>query len=123
IRGRVDSTSFPAGRTVVYIEFTDLPESKKYWWFVNEDGEVDLCVTDPGYDIDLYLVTTLRTLTEVWMGDVSLQRAREERKVEIHGREELRRRLRSWLRLSPFAEIRRHDAGKGVAAYRGEGLQ
>jgi DNA-binding HxlR family transcriptional regulator len=113
IRGRVDPASFPPGRTVVHIEFTDLPIPQQHWWLVNEDEEVDLCLKDPGYDIDLYLITTLRTLTEVWMGDVSLQRVIEESKMEIHGREELRRRLRSWLRLSPFAGIRRHDAQRG----------
>ena len=110
IRGRVDPASFPSARTVVQIEFTDLPAPKKRWWLVNEGDEVDLCLKDPGYEIDLYLVTNLRTMTEVWMGDVSLERASEESKLEIHGREELRRRLRSWLRLSPFAGIRRRDA-------------
>jgi len=110
IRGRVDPTSFPPGRTVVQIEFIDLPAPKKRWWLVNEDNEVDLCLKDPGYEVDLYLVTDLRTLTEVWMGDVSLERANEESKLEISGREGLRRRLRSWLRLSPFAGIRRRDA-------------
>jgi DNA-binding HxlR family transcriptional regulator len=110
IRGRVDPARFPSGRTVVRVEFTDRPAPQKHWWLVNEDEEVDLCLKDPGYDVDLYLVTTVRTLTEVWMGDVSLPRVIAEGRMEIHGREELRRRLRPWLRLSPFAGIRRYDA-------------
>jgi len=121
IRGRVDPASFPPGRTVVQIEFTDLPALKKRWWLVNEGDEVDLCVKDPGYEVALYLVTTLRTLTEVWMGDVSLERASAEGTLEIHGRGELRRRLRSWLRLSPFAGIRRHDTHDATAAIAAKG--
>jgi hypothetical protein len=109
IRGCVDSRSLPPGRTVVQVEFTDLPEPKKYWWLVNENDEVDLCLKDPGFEVALYLVTDLRTLTEVWMGDVSLTRAMEEGTLEVYGRAEIRRCLRSWLQLSPFAGIRRRD--------------
>jgi hypothetical protein len=41
------------------------------------------------------------------MGDISLQRATDQELLEIRGSRELRRRLRSWLRLSPFASVRR----------------
>jgi DNA-binding HxlR family transcriptional regulator len=109
IRGCVDPRSLPPGRTVVQVEFTDLPEPKKYWWLVNENDEVDLCLKDPGFEVALYLVTDLRTLTEVWMGDVSLTRAMEEGTLEVYGRAEIRRCLRSWLQLSPFAGLRRRD--------------
>ena len=110
IRGGVDPGSCPAGRTVVQIEFTDLPDAKKYWWLVNENDEADLCLKDPGFEVALYLVTDLRTLTEVWMGDVSLTRAMTDGRLAVHGRTEMRRCLRSWLHLSPFAGIRRRDA-------------
>jgi DNA-binding HxlR family transcriptional regulator len=116
IRGRVDPASFPPGRTVVQIEFTDLPDLKKHWWLVNESDQVDLCLKDPGFEVALYLVTDLRTMTEVWMGDVSLKRAITEGTLEVHGRAEIRRCLRSWLQLSPFAGIQRRDTPLGAAA-------
>jgi DNA-binding HxlR family transcriptional regulator len=115
IRGRVDPARFPPGRTVVQIEFTDLPVAQKHWWLVNEDDEVDLCLKDPGYEVALYLVTDLQTMTDVWMGDVSLKRAIAEGTLQVHGRAELSRCLPSWLQLSPFAGIRRHDVRSGVA--------
>ena len=109
IHSGVNPGSCPPGRTVVQIEFTDLPDAKKYWWLVNENDEVDLCLKDPGFEVALYLVTDLRTLTEVWMGDVSLTRAMADGTLSVHGRAELRRCLRSWLHLSPFAGIRPRD--------------
>ncbi len=115
IRGRVDPACLPPGRTVVRIEFTDLPSPQKYWWLVNEIDEVDLCLKDPGYDVALYLVTDLRTMTEIWMGDVPLKRAIEEGTLEVHGRTEIRRCLQPWLQLSPFAGIRRHDVRQSIA--------
>jgi len=115
IRGRVNPACLPLGRTVVRIEFTDLPSPQKYWWLVNEIDEVDLCLKDPGYDVALYLVTDLRTMTEIWMGDVPLKRAIEEGTLEVHGRTEIRRCLQPWLQLSPFAGIRRHDVRQSIA--------
>ena len=109
IRGGVAPRSLPPGRTVVQVEFTDLPGAKKHWWLVNEKDEVDLCLKDPGFEVALYLVTALRTLTEIWMADVSLTRAMAEGRLAIHGRTEMRRCLRSWLQLSHFAGIRRGD--------------
>ena len=35
---------------------------------VERGHEADLCTVDPGYDVDLYVSTDLRTLTELWLG-------------------------------------------------------
>ena len=107
IRGRVAPGCFPADRTVVRVELTDVPKAESLWWLVNADEDVDLCVTDPGYDVDLYLGATLRDLTEIWMGDISVSRAIRDGVLQVQGRSELRRYLRSWLQLSPFAATKR----------------
>ena len=31
-------------------------------------ADVDLCSVDPGFDVDLYVSTDLRTMTAIWMG-------------------------------------------------------
>jgi hypothetical protein len=49
---------------VIYVEFTDL-KKMRCWWLVVQNGEVDLCVKDPGYEVDVYLFTDLLTLTQV----------------------------------------------------------
>ena len=33
-----------------------------------DEGKVDLCAVDPGYEIDLYVRSSLRSMTAVWMG-------------------------------------------------------
>ena len=107
IRNRVEPQKLPPGKIVVQITFDDLREAERHWWLVNEYDEVDLCLEDPGYEVDLYIVTKLRVLTEIWLGDLSLARAINEAKLKVHGRSDVRRCLRAWLRLSPFAGIRR----------------
>lgn len=49
------------------IEFTDMDPKKRFWWLVVRDNDVDVCVKDPGYEVDLLIASDLRTLTAVWM--------------------------------------------------------
>ena len=37
-------------------------------WSSSPSCEVDLCWSDPGFDVDLYVSTDLRTMTAIWMG-------------------------------------------------------
>ncbi len=69
------------------------------------DRETDLCSVDPGFDVDLYLATDLRTMTEIWMGYTTIRRAKEGGKLTITGDRQLEAKLGTWLRLSPFAKV------------------
>ena len=53
------------------------------------DRETDLCSVDPGFDVDLYLATDLRTMTEIWMGYTTIARAKESGKLTITGDRQL----------------------------------
>ena len=108
----VQPTVFGEQRTVVHLELTDQPSRKREWWFVNQDGQLELCLEDPGYDVDLYLTTTLPDMIHIWRGDISLIQALESDRLEAHGSTRLKRSLRSWLKLSPFSpyESKSQDA-------------
>ena len=60
--------AFPAGRISVQFDFSDLPASKRTWWLVSDREEADLCPTDPGFEVDLYVATDLRTMTPRFHG-------------------------------------------------------
>ncbi len=98
--------NFPRRRIVVAFEFTEAPTNKSHWWLVSEQTEVDLCLNDPGYEVDLFIATDVRTMTAVWMGDVPLELAMASGALEAHGPTDLRRRLSAWLGLSAFASIK-----------------
>ena len=97
---------FPAERVVVAFEFTGLPQNKRWWWLVSEGDRADLCMTDPGFETDLFITTDLRTMTAVWTGDLALEAAIGSGALEVQGPTELRRQLSSWLGLSKFASIK-----------------
>jgi DNA-binding HxlR family transcriptional regulator len=106
MRRNIDPTPMPCRRNTIQIIFGDLKETKRNWWLIVQPGqEVDLCSVDPGFDVDLYLATDLRTMTEIWMGYTSIARAKEQRKLVITGNRQLEADLGTWLSLSRFAKI------------------
>jgi hypothetical protein len=67
--------------------------------------DVDLCSVDPGFDVDLYVSTDVRTMTEIWMGYTTIARAKEQAKLFVSGNKELETSMRSWFSLSRFAKV------------------
>jgi len=102
MRRRVDPTVFPERRITVYFEFTDVPKNKTQWWVVNDRESVDLCPKDPGFPVDLYVTTDIRTMIDIWLGKRTWGAAVGSGRVEVVGPRELRDRIKSWLLLSPI---------------------
>ncbi|HYG90975.1 MAG TPA: helix-turn-helix domain-containing protein [Azospirillum sp.] len=93
----------PPGRVVIEIDFTDVKRMKR-WWVVIENGTVDLCLDDPGYDVDVVMTTDLRSLTQVYIGDLPLERACAAERIDIQGARELVRGMPRWFARSKFAD-------------------
>lgn len=108
IHRRIDCKYFPEqGRFTATFTLRDAPDARRQWWLVIKDRRVDLCVHDPGYEIDLYVDACLRALTEVWMGRRSLEHAVREREVVLDGQRAHIQSFPQWFLLSPFAPYAR----------------
>jgi DNA-binding HxlR family transcriptional regulator len=106
MRRNIDPNPMPQCRNIIQVIFTDLTEAQRNWWLIVEPyHEVDLCSVDPGFDVDLYISTDLRTMTKIWMGYTTIARAKEQGSIVVTGNKELERNLGSWLTLSPFAKV------------------
>lgn len=106
IRRNIDPTPMPLRRSTIQVIFSDLHETRRNWWLIVQPGKsVDLCSVDPGFDVDLYLSTDLRTMTEIWMGYIEASRAKDEGRLTITGNRQLEADLKSWLSLSRFAKV------------------
>jgi len=96
---------FQAPRTVLHFEFSDFDAKFRRWWLVVQNGEVDVCMKDPGHEVDLKVLTDVRTLTGVWMGDIGLGQALRDRRIRLAGDDRLRRDISTWLGANYFADI------------------
>ncbi len=77
---------------------------------VEPGNEVDLCLVDPGFDVDLYVSTDLRTMTEIWLGYMAIGLASEDDRLVLMGNSKLAADLRTWLKLSVFANVEKKVA-------------
>lgn len=108
IRRTMDASHLPGDRRlVIKFRFADAPKAKSLWWLVTEDGDPQLCLTDPGHEIDMLVDTDVRSLARVWIGEDDLRSALRSGAIKAQGDPRLVETLPDWLRESPFAAGRR----------------
>lgn len=99
----VDPSKLIGDESVIQFKFSDLIEQSD-WWLLVRNQNVDLCITDPGKDVDVYFNCSVRTMYEVWMGDRSYKEVMSSGDMTVQGEPALLRNIRSWLRPGVFAE-------------------
>jgi hypothetical protein len=96
----------PPRRHTIQFIFNDRPPSERNYWLIVEPGnEVDLCLVDPGFDVDLYVSTDLRTMTEIWLGYAAIGAVSGDGRFVVTGNSKLAADLRKWFKLSVFAKL------------------
>ena len=55
----------PGDHHVFHVRFTDDPQQ---FWIVIEFGDPSVCLTDPGFDVDVTITADLGSLFQVWLG-------------------------------------------------------
>jgi DNA-binding HxlR family transcriptional regulator len=98
-------------RCTIKFEYPEMSAGRRSWWLVIDHGQVDLCAVDPGYDVDLYVIGKLRSMTAVWMGHSTLRAEVSGGNIELTGDKAIARSMHDWLGLSPFAKERPRVAG------------
>jgi DNA-binding HxlR family transcriptional regulator len=105
MRRNLNCQPMPKRRSTIEFMYPDAPKQQREWWLVVTPGEdVDLCSINPGFDVDLYVSTDLRTMTAIWMGYEPLKRALRDGQVKLTGDKQLAQNIETWLALSPFAK-------------------
>ena len=102
---RIDTSHFPDERMVLRFEFVDYPSKLRLWWLVVTGEEVDICLKDPGHEVNLFIQSTLKTMTQIWVGDLSVKKARRDKLLHLTGDTALRSSMSSWIGCSLLAHI------------------
>ena len=116
IQRRLDTGALPDGETVLCFIFEELTQFKSWWIVINGD-DVDLCTKNPGKDVDLYISSTVRTMVEIWEGEIGLKTAQRKNLLKTNGNRQLVRTLTDWFGICLYADVKRGDpALKRVAS-------
>jgi DNA-binding HxlR family transcriptional regulator len=108
MRRNIDPEPMPEKRSVIHFQYPEQPQSNRtFWMVVDPEEEVDLCSVDPGFDVDLYVSTDLKTMTAIWMGLDTVRAALGAKRMMLTGDKKLATNMQTWLGLSPFAKEKR----------------
>ena len=95
-------------RSVIHFQYADAPQGHRVFWLIAiPEGDIDLCEIDPGFDVDLYVSCSLRTMTSIWLGYETAAAAVAAKRLLLVGNRELQTKLPAWLGSSPLAKIER----------------
>lgn len=103
MRRRVNLEAVPPQKLVLQLDFQGLTKGRKThrsWWLVIEDGEVDVCQKNPGFEVDVLISANLNVFTHVWMGYTDLNVALKQGTICFEGDRDLVRQVPSWLYLN-----------------------
>ncbi len=97
-------SELPGEQIVIRFKFTDIDDMPK-WWLMVDGDDVDICVTDPGRDVDLYMTTSVKTMADVWMGDTNYRKAFASGELRATGLTSLLRDISLWMPVSIFVDL------------------
>jgi DNA-binding HxlR family transcriptional regulator len=96
-----------SGRVVVKFVLGGIPgRTLSVWWMIVAQRDVDLCITDPGYRVDVMVRADLAALTRFWVGESSWTEAVRAGTIEVQGDRDRVRTLAGWLGVKPPAGFR-----------------
>lgn len=110
MRRNLSTDPLPPRRCTIQFVYPELQPTHRNYWLVVESGDVDLCQTDPGFEVDLLVTSSLRTMTSIWMGLTRLEAEVRAGRVQLDGDPAVGRSMQAWLKLSTFAPVERRVA-------------
>lgn len=115
MRRSVDATQFPENRIVIQFLYPDAPKGSHDWWLISENGDIELCLNDPGHDVDVFIESPLEVMTAVWICEIEFKDAVRQGSIKVKGDPKLTSKLQDWLCASPLSRLGTiQDAGQAV---------
>jgi len=113
MRRLIARDGLPQRQVVIRFHFADAQSDYDTYWVVAHPGaELELCTTDPGLEVDLFVETTALSLTAIFLGRTTTAREKAAGALFLSGDALLARTIDRWLPVSASA---RYD---GVAMLR-----
>ena len=110
VRRRLALERLPGRRVVVRFKFRGVAptyQGPRLFWLILERSQADICIEDPGFEVDLYVDADVAAMAKVWLGDESFDGAVRSKGVVLVGSRELTRLFPTLLMLSRFAAVPR----------------
>ena len=98
---RVNSDQITEERVVVQFDFHGAAVGT--YWLVLTSEDTSLCLTDPGYEVNVLVTADLATFFKLWLGRISYHEAIRDYGVRVEGLPRHIRAFPNWFAWSPAA--------------------
>ena len=88
---RINTSVLPKRRVVIEFHFTD--DQRVYWIVAEPEIGASVCLTDPGFDVDVTVRTDVTTLSGLWQGRGTVADAQRRGDMKFAGPPALTRRM------------------------------
>jgi hypothetical protein len=92
---------------VVHIFLSDQSKSKQNAWLIFEDDEVELCINDHGFEVDVQVEALSKSLTQVYLGWSSFSQEIASKEIILHGDVQYTKLIDQWFGKSRLAKIKK----------------
>lgn len=101
-------------RRVTEFRVSGVPSAKQRYWLIFEPDDIEICVRDPGHEVDLWVSSSIKTLVEIWLGHLPIGQAHENGSLQLDGSRPEIEAFSKWFILSHFApaELCRNSASR-----------
>lgn len=105
MRRKIDPSSLPHGRrTVIEFTYPELPKDERHYWLIaRPNSPVDLCMTNPCHDVDLFVTAELKAMTSAWIGFSSLENEISHGRIGLVGDMSIAATIGNWMVRSSYA--------------------
>jgi len=93
--------NLPDHRVVVFFQFRQAP--KRRYWLVLNRTDVDVCLFDPGFGVDLEVLSDLRALADICLGHLRLRDAVSRGWLMLSGARHVCKDFSNWVSPTHFA--------------------
>jgi len=106
LRKRASTDRLPAERIVVQFEFRGV--KKATFWLILTTNDVSICLTEPGYEINVLVTADLAVFLKLWAGRISYQEALINDDVRVEAIPRLIRAFPEWFGWGATPAVERH---------------
>jgi DNA-binding HxlR family transcriptional regulator len=96
IQRRIDRDAVPGNLTVIEFEFIDRSGGDRRYWLHVGQQRVDLCRTDTGDEVSVWMRGSVADITDWWIGRTSWRDLLDRPGVEVSGDPTLLRSMPTW---------------------------
>jgi DNA-binding HxlR family transcriptional regulator len=99
--------NLPVHRVVVFFQFRQVP--KRRYWLILSRPEVDVCLFDPGFGIDLEVIADLRALADICLGHLRFGDAVSRGWLRLLGTRNVCKDFSKWVGTTHFGSSPAHQ--------------